>query len=209
MEVLLLIVNLLISVWNAFVWGYTRRELKAVGPRSFYWWLSWCIFIMSAIGFFTVYLVAGAVLGLSNEWFTMEQAKWAFDLGFVIIWPLLIATGLAITVFQWAITFREGGFLNWGVSVWNTYAMINNVSVGVQHYGTALDSVGSMFSSSDGFDFNLDGDSAKALPVIILVVVCLLLACGTTWLIGHLAGKFRKDLTQEEFDAHLAKAPRD
>lgn len=211
MEIFLIILNLVISVWNAFVWGFTRKEFKAMGPRSFKWWLSWSVFVMSALGFFMVYLLTGVAIGVSMEWLTPKEMEWALNLGFVLMYPPLMAAGLTIFIYQWAQTFREGGFLNWGASVWNTYAMINNVSVGAQHYGAALDSVGDMFGSmggSGGSGVKLDKDGAKAVVVLVIVLAAVILALATTWLIGHYAGKLRKDLTQEEFDTHLATVER-
>ncbi len=209
--------TLTISFWNGVATGVTNKETKVCGFWSLPRLTWWSGAFLSAFGFGWCYLLGYYSIAISGGWHTIEDAKWAMDLGFVVFYPMLMLACINITIQQWARTFREGGFLNWGASIWNTYATMNNIRVGAQHYGTALGNVSGGFSggwSGSSSSGSSNGDAAKGaggvlllLIRILVVVTCFVLGAVTTWLIAKWAEKkFTSDMEQAEFDRILASA---
>lgn len=209
--------TLAISAWNAVVTGVTNKETKVCGFWSLPRLTWWSGAFMSAFGFGWCYLLGYYSLAVSGGWHTIEDFNWAASFAFVVFVPMVVLVCFNITIQQWARTFREGGFVNWGVSIWNSYATMNNVRVMVEHYPDALRTVGGGFSSgwsgsSSGSGGN-NGDAAKGaggllvlLIRIIIVVTAFTLGALTTWLIAKWAEKtLRSDLSQEEFDRIMSE----
>jgi hypothetical protein len=48
------------------------------------------------------------------------------NLGYLLLIPGILLSGLVITLDSWARAFRQGGFLNYGAAVYNTDAQIHN-----------------------------------------------------------------------------------
>lgn len=158
---LVFVLNLGISYLNAKGCGYAWAEAKARGgwPRFFIWMVA----IMAASGFIWCYLIVEVVLLYATGLFTLAMVKATLALGYILIVPGILFTGLVITVDSWARSFREGGVLNHGVTAWNTYAQIHNTYNAISGMGDAFGALGEAFS----------GDSEDALTIVGIFLVCL------------------------------------
>jgi hypothetical protein len=178
------LLNLGISAWNAFAVGKSWVEARAAGgwPRV----MCWCGAVMSASGFTWCYLI---LLALAAHWFGYlndTQIGAAFDLGYVLLIPGILLSGLMITLDSWARAFRRGGFLNYGIAVYNTYAQIHNTYSAITSFGGAFSNVRSFFGRSRSRN---DRDGSAGL-VLVILVVALALAAGvltTTYIIWRTA----------------------
>ncbi len=165
-----------ISFLNALGCAYSDAETKAVGGwQRFVWWCAW---VMSGLGFGMCYMLLVGGIGYGVGWIDSTNAEFFVSLWYVLCTPALIGAGLAITVDQWARTFREGGLLNWGVSIYNTYAQIHNTMSVVQNFGGALKVV------LDGLSrVGKDKDGWKFVVAAVLALFSIGLGFLTTYLI--------------------------
>lgn len=165
MEILLVVfvffLNLGISYLNAKGCGWAWAETKAHGgwPRFFIWMVA----IMAASGFIWCYLIVEVALLYAFGLFTLTMVKATLYLGYIIVIPGVILSGIVITIDSWARSYREGGILNHGVTAWNTYAQIHNTYNAISGMGDAFGFLGEAFS----------GDSEDALTVVGIFMVCL------------------------------------
>lgn len=171
----LLTLNFAISWWNARVAGLCWVESRVLGG-----WMRlmvWMAAVMSACGFSSCILIV-AVLGFHEfGWVPDHVLKHAMELGFVLIVPLIVASGFLITVDSWAQAFRRGGVLNYGVATWNTYAQIHNTYEAIQGMGPALESLGEFFGEAfSGGSSSEDDAKGKAALLVIAIAVGSILA---------------------------------
>jgi hypothetical protein len=178
------LLNFGISAWNAYAVGKAWVEARVAGgwPRV----MCWSGAVMSASGFTWCYLI---LLALAAYWFGYldgTQMGVALDLGYVVLIPGILLSGLMITLDSWARAFRRGGFLNYGVAAYNTYAQIHNTYSAITSFGAAFGNVRRFFGRSRSRD---DRDGGAGLVAVILLVV-LALAAGvltTTYIIWRTA----------------------
>ena len=165
------LLNFGISIWNAYAVGKSWAEARAAGgwPRV----LCWAGAVMSASGFTWCYLILLALGGYYFEFIGQEQLIVALNLGYVLLIPGILLSGLVIMLDSWARAFRQGGFLNYGVAIYNTYAQIHNTYSAIKNFGTAFGSVRNYFG---GRDSNDDRDNSSGLLVVILLVAVALAA---------------------------------
>jgi hypothetical protein len=179
MELLLVglvwVLNFAISLWNAYAVGKAWVEARAVGgwPRL----LCWAGAVMSASGFTWCYLLLLGLAARHFDFLSPDQLGVAFNLGYVLLIPGILLSGLAIAVDSWARAFRQGGFLNYGLAVYNTYAQVHNTYSAVTTFGRAFGSLQDFFGKDDR-----DERPAWVL-VLLLVVVALAAGILTTALI--------------------------
>lgn len=186
MEYLLLgflfVLNFAISFWNAYVCGKVWAETKSVGGWRHF--MTWMGATMSALGFTWCYLLVLALSGYYFGFLTIAQLGIALKLGYLVLAPGIVFSGLMITIDSWAQAYRNGGVLNYGAAAYNTYAQLHNTMSVVSNYGSALDDVLGAFGGSSSSDS--DDDAAKgvaALIIIGLVVLALVAGVLTTTLI--------------------------
>jgi hypothetical protein len=176
--VLLMVINLGISFWNARVCGQCWVEAKAVG--GFIRLLVWCGAIQSAIGFSMIIIVLMALIG--GPYLPPEVTKLMLSLWYLMIIVPALGTGFIITVHSWIMAYRERSLANLGAAGWNTFASAYNTYNAVSGIGQVWENV------TDGL-FSGDGDNKGAMLAILLVVIAL---CGgiliTTMIIKHYAG---------------------
>ena len=177
------LLNLGISAWNAYAVGKSWVEAKAAGgwPRV----MCWCGAVMSASGFTWCYLILLCLGGYWLGYLSDTVVTVALDLGYVVLIPGILLSGLVITVDSWARAFRRGGFLNYGVAVYNTYAQIHNTYNAITGFGEAFGNVQRFFNKSRSDD----RDNSSAILIVVLLVA-LALAAGvltTTYIIWRVA----------------------
>jgi len=179
MLTLLIILNIAISLWNAYATGKAWVEAKYAGgwPRFMTWMgavmaasgLSWCILIL---------LILGAV-GLGK--LTPYWGEVGLDLGYILIIPGILFSGLMITVDSWARAFRTRKVLDFGIAGYNSFAQVYNTYHAIQGIGPAF---GKVFEAFTGGKDKKDGST------IVLILVVFALGAGiliTAAIIHHVA----------------------
>ena len=164
---LLLVINLGISFWNARVTGKNWLESKAAGG-----WIrivTWSGAIMSAVGFTYCYAIIITLLGTSFGIIPTAVAKLIMNLTFIGLAIPLLGAGYIITIESWIRAVREKSLLNTSAAVWNTFASAYNTYTTVKTFGNALDSIKNSIDDK-GADVDLDSDFGKALILVILVL---------------------------------------
>ena len=164
---LLLVINLGISFWNARVTGKNWLESKAAGG-----WIrivTWSGAIMSAVGFTYCYAIIITLLGTSLGIIPTAVAKLIMNLTFIGLAIPLLGAGYIITIESWIRAVREKSLLNTSAAVWNTFASAYNTYTTVKTFGNALDSIKNSIDDK-GADVDLDSDFGKALILVILVL---------------------------------------
>jgi hypothetical protein len=166
------VLNFGISVWNAYAVGKVWVEARHEG--GWHRFMCWMGAVMSASGFTWCYLSFLALTAHYFGWISEEQTLAALNLGYLLLVPFILFAGYAITLDSWGQAYRQGGFLNYGVAAWNTYASIHNTYSAWRNMGGAFASLGDFLkrrrSSSNG------GDGPNAIILVILLVALALLA---------------------------------
>jgi len=194
------VLNLAISFWNARVVGLAWIEVNAVG--GFRLFMAWMGGVMAAVGFSWSVLIFAAIGARQLEYLSPEATKVSLELGYVILIPFVLFSGYAITLDSWAAAFRQGGWRNYGVSVYNTAATLHNTYEAYQSFGPALSSVVDYFtadgSSGSGSSRRKSDRDEKATVILLVLLSCLAGVIITVALIRSYAGS-----------AALAKPSRD
>ena len=123
-----------------------------------------------------------------------EQALNAgFSLGYLIIIPGILFSGLMIWMDSIAQAWKKRSFGNIATASWNTFAEAHNIYSAMQGMPEAWSSVKDFFFSSDSdssSDSDDDGKGKLALVVVLAIVVAAILGgIMTTWaIVNHHAG---------------------
>lgn len=174
------VMNFAISIWNAYAVGKVWVDARhAGGWRRFMCWMG---AIMSASGFTWCYMVFLVLTAWHFEWVDDEQAMASLYLGYVLLIPFILFAGYAITLDSWVQAYRRGGFLNYGVAAYNTYASIHNSYSAYRNLNAAFGSLGDFFGNRKNRRSDSDG-AAPAILVILLVALALLGGIITTTVI--------------------------
>jgi hypothetical protein len=166
------VLNFAISVWNGYAVGKVWVEARLAG--GWHRFMCWMGAVMSACGFTWCYLSFLALTAHYFQWLTEEQVVAALNLGYVLLLPFILFGGYAITLDSWAQAFRRGGFLNYGLAAWNTYASIHNTYSAWRNLGGAFASLGNFFG--DRRRSKRDGNDGGGILVVLLLVAFALLA---------------------------------
>jgi hypothetical protein len=134
--------------------------------------MAWMGASMSASGFTWCYLILLAVLARFAGWLTEQQIGIALQLGYLLIIPGVLFSGLMITVDSWAVAYRRRTMGSFGTAAYNTFAQLYNSYNAVNGMGKAFRNVVGFFEGGDE-----DSDSGKdGGNVVVLVVILVLLA---------------------------------
>jgi hypothetical protein len=180
------VLNFGISIWNAYAVGKSWVEARAAGgwPRV----MCWSGAVMSASGFSWCYLIFFGFVAFKFEAISGEQFAVALQLGYLLLIPGILLSGLMITLDSWARAFRQGGFLNYGLAVYNTYAQIHNTYSAIMNFGDIFRSVSSFFGKDRKSERDRDGNGGI---IVVILLVAVALAAGvltTTFIIWKVAG---------------------
>jgi hypothetical protein len=181
--VLFLALNFGISWLNAWACGKAWAEAKSAGgwPR----FMTWMGAIMSASGFTWVFVTLASLLLGALEILPPEYVMYTMELGYIVIIPGILFSGLMIMIDSWARAYREGGVLNYGVAAWNTYAQVHNTYHAIDGMGKAFSDIGEgLFGggSSRRSSSSSDKNAGQAILVLIVIAVVVLAAIGGTLL---------------------------
>lgn len=188
MLILILVLNLGISWWNARVTGLMWAESKYYGGWSRL--MAWSGAVMSASGFTWCYLIILMIGGHYIEpifagpeheiILTKEAVTAGLSLGYLIIIPGVLISGLLIWVESLVQAWKQRDFPSVAVAGWNTFAQIHNMY-------SAMKGIPEAFSKVS--EFFLKGDKKGSGLIILLVVLALISGVLTTWsIINKYAG---------------------
>jgi hypothetical protein len=173
--VIILLLNFAISYWNAYAVGLAWVETKHAGgwPR----FMAWMGAIMSASGFSWCYLIVLVVIGHGLKVISLEDVPVIFSIGYILLIPGILFSGLMIMVDSWARAYRTRTVRDIGIAAWNTYAEIHNVYHAIKDldkaFGHVVDEVGKDSGSGSGGN---DKNKGAALVIVIAIVIVALLA---------------------------------
>jgi hypothetical protein len=175
--VLVWFVNFGISIWNAYAVGKAWVETKHSGgwPR----FMAWMGAVMSACGFSWCYLIVLATVAWQLEWFGDEHFLMTLQLGYILIIPAVLSSGLMIMLDSWARAYRTRTVGSIGTAAWNTYAEIHNAFHAVNDLDKAFAGVMNMLESRGGGSSDKKGGAALVL-VFVLVILALVSGILTT-----------------------------
>lgn len=185
------VLNFAISWWNARVVGLVWVETKQMGgfPR-FMTWMGW---IMSASGFTWCYLVALLFSAYYAQpvflkpgepmLLTPQDIQGGFALGYLIIMPGVLFSGLMIWIDSLVQAWRRRDLASMSRAAWNTFAQVHNTYSAIRGTPEALEAVGKLFSGK--------GDARGKALILIIVLVVMAVVSGiltTSAIVGHYAG---------------------
>ena len=167
------ILNFGISWWNAYSVGKAWVETKHYGgwPR----FMAWIGAIQSASGFSWCYLIVLALLANQFHYLSDRGVEAGLDLGYILIIPGVLFSGLMIMVDSWAQAYRQRTLASVGTAAYNTFAQIYNTYNAIEDIGPAFKSVVGFFGGGKSGD-NDDDEGQGA--VVVLLIVALALAGG-------------------------------
>jgi hypothetical protein len=195
--VLVWILNFGISWLNARTRGLVWAETKVIGGWQKI--LTWMGAIMSASGFTWCYLIVLLLGGhyveeayflLPNEQplLDAEAIEAGFSLGYLIIIPGVLFSGLMIWINSLVEAWRRRDLPSMGIAGWNTFAQIHNTYSAMKGMPEVWDSVSDFFGSKSSSSSS-DGKGKAIMLILVLVVVAIISGILTTWaIINHYAG---------------------
>jgi len=174
--ILIWLLNFGISAWNAYAVGRAWVETKVAGgwPR----FMAWMGALMSACGFSWCYLVVFVFGAHAAGWLPDDATVVAFNLGWIILIPGFLFSGLMIMLDSWRRAFRNGGILNYGIAAYNTYAQVHNTLAAVNTLGGALRNVGDFFGGDRDSRSSSDDDAKGMLILLVIIIVAVALLAG-------------------------------
>ena len=187
--VLVLLLNLGLSAWNAYAVGLAWVETKHAGgwPR----FMAWMGAIMSASGFSWCYLLILAFIAHGLDWLNDYYLGVALKAGYVLLIPGILFSGLMITLDSWARAYRSRRILDIGAAAWNTYAQIHNTYHAIKDFDSAFGSVIDAFSGKGSKSANGKDGTALVLVFVLVLVALLSGVLTTAVIINRVAGNQR------------------
>ncbi len=174
---LVLVLNFVISCWNAFVSGMYWTEKRDLPAHIRF--LIWCGAAMAVIGFFIVYAVVIVFVtqqihafeflakvflkrALEPEEVTLIVQN-VFDLANSLIIVPLLGIGAAITAHSLSQAWKRKDALSIGVAAYNSFAMVHNVTTAARVLPKAIASLGNGLRKNKSFGYIV----ILALPLIL------------------------------------------
>ena len=203
--ILVWLLNFGISIWNAYAVGLAWVETKHAGgwPR----FMAWMGAIMSASGFSWCYLIVLAFAAQGLGWLTASQIVLFLRIGYVLLIPGILFSGMAIMLDSWAKAYRTGKVADIGIAAWNTYAEIHNTFHAIDSFGEAFGGILDALNSDSSESDSKKGGVVAVIVIFILVILALLSgAITTTLIIRRVAGNDQLRVRrQDEEEMKLAK----
>lgn len=172
MLTLILVLNAVISFFNARIAGKVWAESQAIGGNIKI--MAWCAAIQSAIGFSYIYITILMYIAYSLHAISSSTLYFMHSLAYLFLVIPLLGTGLYITINSWIEASREQSLSNMGLAGWNTFATIYNTYGAIQTIGpafeTAKQGLSDMFSDNDGEENDEDDEESLAIILVILAI---------------------------------------
>ena len=170
---IMLVVNFLISWWNARTVGKMWSESKAMGgfPRV----LAVSGYIMSVAGFTMVYVtILILLIGNFGPSFGLDSAdanmllNLVSDLSYILIVMAILPTGIIIWINSLITFWRHKSLRTGGVALWNTFATVSNTINAARNVPSAINGLKRAFSNNDRGSGNI-----LILGIIIVLAAVL------------------------------------
>lgn len=185
--ILVWVVNFGISVWNAYAVGKAWVETKYSGgwPR----FVAWAGAVMSASGFSWCYLIILTYAAYRLDWLDNDHVSIAMSLGYLLLIPAVLTSGMVITLDSWARTYRRTTLMNLGRSAWNSYAQIHNTFHAIGDMDLAFGNVIDGLTAKGSGSSDKKGGAVVFILVFVLVMLALISGVLTTAvIISRVAG---------------------
>lgn len=170
--VLLFMLNIGISFWNAYACGSYWTESKIVGGWTRV--ITWCGLAMAACGFTWAYLMIFALIGVGTKVLTPAWGETMLKLGYLLLILPILGSGLGIWIHSLVNAFRRRSFGSIAVAGWNTSAQLYNTWQAARTVPGFVEDVIEAFTSKKG-----RSSSKDAGGILVLIFVILALAAGT------------------------------
>jgi hypothetical protein len=181
------VINLGISYLNARTVGLMWVETKYIGGWQRF--MAWMGAIMSASGFTWCYLIVlllgGYYLqfgflkpdaqGVVHPLITLDHVQGGFALGYLIIIPGILFSGLMIWVDSMIQAWKRRDFASVGTAAWNTFAQIHNTYSAMRGVPEAIGKVSEVFLGKGS-----KSDKKGAVIVLLLVILAVISGVLTT-----------------------------
>lgn len=158
---LLLLVNFIISWYNASSVGKVWVEAKVIGGFTYFMTLMGAV--MSAIGFTWVYVTVLALLLGALGKISSDAVQGILSLGYLLIIIPLLGSGLAIMVSSLITAWKQRTFGNVAVAGYNTIAQAYNSYSAIQTIPSALSTVVNLFG----------GKKSKNTTTLVVILVVI------------------------------------
>ena len=185
--ILIWLLNFGISIWNAYAVGLAWVETKHSGgwPRV----VAWAGAVMSASGFSWCYLLILTYAAYGLGWLDTGHVETALQLGYLVLIPGVLSSGMVITLDSWARTYRQRTIASFGRAAWNTYAQIHNTFHAINNMDKAFGSVMEALPSKSSGGSDKKGGALVFILIFVIVVFALLSGILTTAvIISRVAG---------------------
>jgi hypothetical protein len=158
--------------------GKAWVETKHAGgwPRV----VAWAGAVMSASGFSWCYLIILTYVAYGLGFLDADHVMTALYLGYIILIPGVLSSGMVITLDSWAQTYRRTTLLNIGRAAWNTYAQIHNTFHAIGNMDKALGTVLDAMKSKSSGGSDKKGGAVVFILVFLLVMLALVSGVLTT-----------------------------
>lgn len=205
---MIVLVNVLISIWNCYAVGTAWKDTMTIGG-----WFNklvlWSAVIQSGIGFsmpiliavvwgLTTYLTSGnepTLTPIEGEQF-MEAI---FSLWYVIIIFPLLGSALAVWAHSLREAYRRRDFTSIATAGWNTYAQIRNTLSAINNIGGALGNVGQLLREV------FQGRSEFRVKLAIFGIVIAIGSLIAGFLIAIALVRYFSEKTESRIETYAAK----
>jgi hypothetical protein len=169
--IVVLIINLVISCWDAFVAGVIWRE--ATGWMKL---VAWSAVIMSICGFISVYTFVGGYAAMSFHYLDPKAFDILIKLSYLLIIFPVLGAGMIITIHSWMVAWKDRSWGNIAVTGWNTFALVENTYDAIQYSGGFFkDVVGFVKSDSK------DEDGVAGFAIMLVLGLAIAVASWSTY----------------------------
>jgi len=163
---IIFLLNLYISLGNAYAAGLSWSEAKAIGG-----WVRvvvWCTAIMSACGFFWCELIFLMLGGALAGYLQPNDVESALRLGYVVVFFPILGSGTALWIHSVTNAWDRSNLSNVLTASYNTAAMVYDAHEAIHSFPDIL---------SDLSDFYKEGGiKSKAERTLVLLVVLAICA---------------------------------
>ena len=182
--ILVLVLNLVISIWNCNIAGSAWKDTMAFGSFMDKLVLK-CAIVQSSIGFSLPILMILLYIGKifltfgDSPHITPQEAEIivnkAFSFWYILVVLPLLGTGTIIWIYSLKEAWQKKDFFSISLAGWNTYAQIHNSISIINDIGGHFSSFSNFFS--DAFD-SKDSSGKEKLILLVVIIVFLSLISG-------------------------------
>ena len=186
MLVFIMVLNFFISVVNAISVGRSWHIVKrATGVSGWLMWLAdMSAAVMSASGFSYVYLTVMGYVAQTLGWISYDVQTLSLQIGYLIIAPAIVLSGVAILIDSWVKFVKEPGLMSGGITAWNTFAQVHNTLTVIETLPQVFSSVSASLSAPNDDE---DGGSIAGVAIALVLLAVFGGILTTCWIVSSVA----------------------